>query len=270
MQVIRPVEWISETKFVVDGLEFAGDLVSYTEMTTPDRVVILKETRLLRQYLDFLAPHRVDNLLELGIWQGGSPLFYGLATDVGKVVALDRLNPSPTPNPTGQDRNMALAHRNPAINQIIEKYRLGEKIRLNFGVSQDDRAVITAILDREFPGQHLDLVIDDASHQYELSRRSFEILFPRLREGGLYIIEDWHWAHIDSPRYQNGEAFGGQPAPTNLIFELLIAYGGHPDLFWNIVVRDWFVAIQRGSKQLAQDFQLDDLLRMRGKRLSLI
>ena len=257
MQLIRPVEWISETKFVAAGLEFAGDLASYAEVTTPDRVVILKEARLLRQYLDFLAPHRINNMLELGIWQGGSPLFYGLATDVGKVVALDHLNPNPALNPADQ-----------AIDQIIEKYRLGEKIQLNFGVSQDDRAAVTAILDREFPGQDLDLVIDDASHRYDLSRRSFEITFPRLREGGLYIIEDWQWAHIDSPQYPNREEFSGQPALTNLIFELLVAYGSHPDLFWNIVVRDWFVAIQRGSKPLAADFRLDDLLRMRGRRLS--
>ena len=270
MQLIRPVEWISETKFVVDGLEFAGDLASYKEMTTPDRVVILKEARLLRQYLDFLGPHRIDNLLELGIWQGGSPLFYGLATDIGKVVALDWLSPSPAPDPEGQDRSPSLGHKNPAIDQIIEKYRLGDRVQLNFGVSQDDRAAVTAILDREFPGQQIDVVIDDASHQHDLSRRSFEITFPRLREGGLYIIEDWQWAHLDSAAYQNGEVFGGQPALSNLIFELLIAYGSHPGLFWNIVVRDWFVAVQRGSLPLAADFRLDDLLRMRGKRLSLI
>ncbi len=40
---------------------------------------------------------------------------------------------------------------------------------------------------------HLDLVIDDASHMYEQTKRSFEILFPLLRPGGLYIIEDWSW-----------------------------------------------------------------------------
>jgi len=35
-------------------------------------------------------------------------------------------------------------------------------------------------------------------------------------------------------------------------------------------VRDWFVALQKGSKQLPDDFRLDDVLRMRGKSLSLI
>jgi hypothetical protein len=36
------------------------------------------------------------------------------------------------------------------------------------------------------------------------------------------------------------------------------------------VVRDWFVAIQKGSRQLAPGFRLDDLMRMRGATLTLI
>jgi hypothetical protein len=72
------------------------------------------------------------------------------------------------------------------------------------------------------------------------------------------------------PEYQSGAKFGDQPALTNFIFELLIAYGSHPDLFWNIVVRDWFVAVQKGSKPLGDGFPARRLLRMRGKSLSLI
>jgi cephalosporin hydroxylase len=270
MQLIKPVEWVSETKFVVDGLEFGGDLKSFRERTTPERVVILKDSRLLRQYLDFLAPHRVDNLFEIGIWQGGSPLFYGLATDARKVVALDIVNNGPLPEAARDDQALAMAYKNPAIEQIVRRHGICDKVKLNFGVSQDDRAKVTEIMDREFGDEKIDLVIDDASHQYGFSRSTFEIVFPRLREGGFYIVEDWQWAHIDSPVYQNGEAFGGEPALSNFIFELLIAYGGHPDLFWNIVVRDWFVAVQKGSRQLGDDFRLDDLLRMRGKHLALI
>jgi cephalosporin hydroxylase len=268
MQLIKPVDWASETSFVVDGLEFHGDLKSYTERTSPTRVVILKDSRLLQQYLDFLAPHRIDNLFELGIWQGGSPLFYGLATDAKRVIALDILNKDQPPDTL--DSAQLMAYRNPAIDEIIFSHNLSEKVKLHFGTSQADPAAVKQILDSDFGGEQLDLVIDDASHYYDLSRKSFEIIFPRLREGGLYIIEDWQWAHMNDARYQSGEVFGGQPALSNFIFELLIAYGSHPDLFWNIVVRDWFVALQKGSKQLSEDFKLDDVLRMRGKSLSLI
>jgi SAM-dependent methyltransferase len=191
-------------------------------------------------------------LFELGIWQGGSPLFYSMATDAKKVVALD------------------LAPRTPALDEIIARRRLGDKLKLHFEVSQDNHWAVQQIMDTEFGGEKLDLVIDDASHLYWPSRTSFEIIFPRLREGGIYVIEDWQWAHIDDPQYQNGTTFGDQPALTNLIFELLMAYGSSPDLFWNVVVRDWFVALQKGSRPLPADFKLADVIRSRGKSLTLI
>ena len=252
MQLTKPVDWISETKFVVDGLEFVGDLQSYAERTTRDRVVILKYSSLMKQYMDFLAGHQINNLFELGIWQGGSPLFYAMATDAKKVVALD------------------LAPKNPALDEIVAQHGLGDKLKMHFEISQDNHWAVQQLMDAEFGDEKLDLVIDDASHLYWPSRTSFEIIFPRLREGGLYIIEDWQWAHIDDPQYQNGTTFGDQPALTNFIFELLMAYGSHPDLFWNIVVRDWFVAVQKGSKPLPPDFTLQSVIRARGKSLTLI
>jgi hypothetical protein len=252
MRLTAAVEWISETNFIVDGLEFYGDLQTYAARTTADRVVILKYAKLLREYLDYFAPHSIKNLLELGIWQGGSPLFYGMATDAAKVVALD------------------FAPDNPILRDIISRRGLAEKLKLYFGVSQDDRAAVRGLIDAQFGDEKLDLVIDDASHMYGPSRTAFEIIFPRLREGGFYVIEDWQWAHIDDPQYQCGKVFGGQPALTNFIFELLMAYGSHANLFSNIVVRSWFVAVQKGSKSLPDDFRLDDLIRLRGKRLELI
>lgn len=268
MQLVRPVDWISETKFVVGGLSFGSDLGSYQELTTPDNVVILKEARLLKQYLDFFAPHEVRNILEFGVWQGGSPLFYGMATDALKIVAVDHLNPGPAPAEAARDPGVARGYKNPALDDILKRHGMSERVKLHFGVSQDDPAAVTAVMDKEFGDEAIDLIIDDASHYYAHSRKSFEIAFPRLREGGLYIIEDWQWAH--SPAYQNAGPFVGKPALSNFIFELLIAYGSHPDLFWNIIVRDWFVAVTKGSLPLGPDFRLDDLLRMRGATLSLI
>ncbi|MBV9555250.1 MAG: class I SAM-dependent methyltransferase [Alphaproteobacteria bacterium] len=268
MRLTKPVDWVSETKFVVDGLEFRSDLDSYTEQTTPTSVVILKESRLLREYLDFLAAHDIANVFEFGVWQGGSPLFYALATDARKIVAIDHLHKGPRPPEADHDDVLARAYKNPALDEIIEQRGIADRVKLHFSVSQDDRKAVSGIIDHEFGDAALDLVIDDASHYYAHSRTSFETAFPRLREGGLYIIEDWQWAH--SPHYQSGGTFEGRPALTNLVFELLVAYGSHPDLFWNMVVRDWFVAVQKGSKPLAGDFKLDDLLRMRGKQLTLI
>ena len=41
----------------------------------------------------------------------------------------------------------------------------------------------------------IDLVVDDASHLYEQTKATFAMLFPLVRPGGNYVIEDWSWAH---------------------------------------------------------------------------
>jgi hypothetical protein len=60
------------------------------------------------------------------------------------------------------------------------------------GTDQTDATKLHSIVREDLEG-HLDLVIDDASHLYAQTKRSFELLFPLLRTGGLYIIEDWSW-----------------------------------------------------------------------------
>jgi hypothetical protein len=36
-----------------------------------------------------------------------------------------------------------------------------------------------------------DLIVDDASHDGQLTARSFELLWPQVTRGGYYVIEDW-------------------------------------------------------------------------------
>jgi len=53
--------------------------------------------------------------------------------------------------------------------------------------SQDDAELLNRIAD-EHPA--LEIVVDDASHMNPLTFASFDVLFPRLPSGGLYVIED--------------------------------------------------------------------------------
>lgn len=39
-------------------------------------------------------------------------------------------------------------------------------------------------------GQRFDIIIDDASHWESQQLKSFELLVPRLRPGGIYVVED--------------------------------------------------------------------------------
>jgi len=74
---------------------------------------------------------------------------------------------------------------------------------VHFGTSQCDGDKLSQIVLGELADE-LDLVVDDASHTYEETRASFEFLFPLLSPGGIYVIEDWSWAH--HPDYQSPDA----------------------------------------------------------------
>lgn len=50
-----------------------------------------------------------------------------------------------------------------------------------------------------FADESLDLIIDDASHIPEQQHSSFHWLWPKLRRGGLYIIEDVHLIEYVEP-----------------------------------------------------------------------
>ena len=59
---------------------------------------------------------------------------------------------------------------------------------------------------------------------YALTKKSFEALFPLLRPGGLYIIEDWAWGHWQA--FQALDHPWSYEVPlTKLIFEIVAAIG---------------------------------------------
>jgi hypothetical protein len=129
----------------------------------------------VEEYLDVLDGFPDANVVELGIAQGGSVALMALVSAPRKLVALE----------LDEDRVEAL-------DELIGRLGLTERVRPIYGVDQGDRDRLREIVDAEFAGEPLDLVIDDASHRLEETRASFETLFPRLRPGGLYIVEDWH------------------------------------------------------------------------------
>jgi hypothetical protein len=94
---------------------------------------------------------------------------------------------------------------------------------VHFSISQSDREILEQIV-RDELADELDLVVDDASHTYEGTKASFKFLFPLLRPGGIYVIEDWSWAH--GPRCQAPDApFAERHALSNLLFEQIMLMG---------------------------------------------
>jgi SAM-dependent methyltransferase len=58
----------------------------------------------------------------------------------------------------------------------------------------------------------LDIVIDDASHHGAWSWQSYSILFPHLKPGGFYVVEDWATGYWDD--WPDGSRF--QQFPPDL------------------------------------------------------
>lgn len=58
--------------------------------------------------------------------------------------------------------------------------------------SQDDPAFLRRVVE-DMGG--IDVVLDDGSHVAKHQRASFDVLFPLLHDGGLYLVEDTHTAY---------------------------------------------------------------------------
>ena len=60
--------------------------------------------------------------------------------------------------------------------------------------SQSDPTFIKTLADEFGP---FDLIVDDASHLSSLTIKSWELLYPHLKSGGLYVVEDTHMSYHD-------------------------------------------------------------------------
>ena len=102
-------------------------------------------------------------------------------------------------------------------------------------------------------------MIDDCSHMYALTKASFEALFPLLRPGAMYVIEDWAWSHW--PEFQSAShEWAGEPPLTRLVFDLVEAAGTSRDLIASITIYQGFVAVERGlgTSHDSHGIHLDD------------
>lgn len=195
------MRWTAPDRFEIDGARFLIDATVGGDgaKTNADEFVIVKYPSFLERYVN-LRHSGCHNVLELGVFEGGSVVFLDKILKPNKLSAVDLMD---IPRPFLDD------YVSKASNQI----------RVHCPVSQADEVAITRIIDDDFGGE-LDLVIDDASHYYEETRNSFLTVFPRLRPGGLYIIEDWGWSY-HQPFQGDAAPWQDKKALVNFVFELL-------------------------------------------------
>jgi predicted O-methyltransferase YrrM len=172
------LEWTGETHLVVDGTTFLVDPQGAGRGETGDGLVLFKPHWMVERYAALRDQVDATNIFELGIFAGGSTALLALLFRPLRLVAIE-FNPQPVPK----------------LDAFIKERGMSEAVRPYFGVDQADRPRMEEILAREFGAEPLDLVIDDASHLLDETTASFNLLFPRLRPGGLFVIEDWSWQH---------------------------------------------------------------------------
>src|SRR6185436_21011315 len=98
------------------------------------------------------------------------------------------------------------------LDRFIAERGLGDRLQAHYRTDQSDRPALARIMADAFGDEPLDLVIDDASHSLAPTRDSFEALFPLVRPGGRFLIEDWHWELTFSSGLLDG---ADQSAGTN-------------------------------------------------------
>jgi predicted O-methyltransferase YrrM len=226
-----------------------------------ERLQIEKPRALVERYISLLEEQHPRRIVELGIRRGGSTALINELCHPDTLVAIEL-----TPEPVD------------ALTRYIEAHDDAGAIRPHYGVDQGDRAVLSRVLDQDLQGADLDLVIDDASHLYAESRASFEMLYPRLRPGGLYVLEDWWWQHLvadllasstlsDSATAAFAERLealgGGKPEPpmSQLVLELVVLCASSALMVAEIQINRHWAMLRRGDQPLDhRGFSLDALV----------
>jgi predicted O-methyltransferase YrrM len=226
--VLDRARWDGST-LELNGVEFEARMHEYAEWDRDhDRFLLLKPRPLIELYEQFWrgrpTPRRV---MELGAWEGGSAAFWFEAFEPDKHVAVDLITR------TDSER----------FKSYVASRGVADRLKTYWGVDQADRRRLREIVDSEFDGP-IDLVIDDASHLYEPTKVSFEELFPRLRPGGLYVIEDWQWSYTD---FEPPASWANKPPVSRLVLELLETVGRAPRPVASMTVLHNFAAVERAA-----------------------
>jgi hypothetical protein len=252
--MVAELRWLGQDVLEIEDVRFlvTEDPQRMYEYQSSEReFVLLKDRSIIEALLGATADMSIRRILEFGIFKGGSVVLNQKLFRPEKLVAVD-LGKGPEAE---------------ALDRYIAGAGLGDVLRTQYGLDQGDRATVTALLEREFPARDIDLVIDDASHLYGVTKASFNAAIPYVRPGGLYIIEDWSWAQSSHEAFQKPDGiWHDELALTNLVFEMVLLCGSRPDIVADVRVNHNSCYIRRGPAQhLPPDFDISTSYLTRGR-----
>ena len=252
--LLEKIEWRSKHEFQIDGTNFFAsvDPADYhVRKSTEESLLIVKNREMIESELQLSGLLNCKNIVDIGVWQGGSVALLDCLFCPDKLVAIEY-------------SKIEL----PSLDSYIKKKNRSSHISLNKGVNQADQDTVKSIIDREFGANAIDLAIDDASHQYEETKASFDIIFPRLRENGLFIIEDWQWSTM--PVHYESEYFRGRNGLLNLIMQCTTLCACRPDIISQVLIFPHAAVITRGSAVLSDNFDIGSLALNKGEPVPLV
>jgi predicted O-methyltransferase YrrM len=254
--------WIGDGHLRVDGTDFLLPGATGTPGAA-DTFPLFKRRELVERYIALADEFAGGRIFEAGIYRGGSVAFLTSVFRPEALIAID-----------------IETERNEGLDGWLAARGIADRVRLHHGVDQGDGVRLASLIDGELGDRPLDLVIDDASHLLTPSSTTFDVLFPRLRPGGLYVVEDWSadliWQQAFAAKPELEELFTqrsetlaeqpieGEPAEGQLwrlVLRLVVASATHEDVVSGVEVIRGFAAVRRGPTELdASTFRLDELV----------
>jgi predicted O-methyltransferase YrrM len=243
---------------VVEGTTF--ELRPWHRAPTNSDWVCLRKCRdFTNRYLAVADEFRGCRMVEIGVDQGGSTAFFWKLLQPEKLIAIE-LSSEPVET----------------VTNFLSAHDPENRVDIHWGIDQSDRTTVPDILDQAFGDRPLDFVVDDASHLLVPSTATFEMLFPRLRPGGLFMLEDWSCDHLIERGLDNAIAKevdgrfaaqvedsiarnGYQPSTpmSVLICQLVVSAGRNPDWISDIRVTDGMCEVRRGPANIPHNTPLE-------------
>jgi len=258
VNTVRVLEWLDEMNFKAGGHAFR-----FYNFFSPERPAqihpvgvpvynIAKPRWRLDAYVTLLEKLRPKQIVELGVFQGGSAVLLDVLCQPDKLVTIEY-----KPDPVAP------------LEEYIETNSRDSAVKTFYGTDQSDREKVIGIIDEEFGVTPIDFVIDDASHMLYETRESFSMIFPRMRSGGVYVIEDWTWAHQNITNTAAPEGMHPDKSPLSILaIELLMIVASTEGIIADVRFDKNSMFVKRGEAPWSSDYlDLSGLYHARAGRM---
>lgn len=228
---MHSIDWNEEEAFAIGEQRYRLVNIAEDHSKASDEHLIFKDRSMVARYESLVRNLRPQFVFELGIYKGGSSIFFHQLSQAKKMVAIE----------ISENRIESLDRYSASLGN--------DSFKAFHGVNQTDRHKIHRIMEEEFDNSSLDLIIDDASHFLEETTESFNLLFPRLRKNGVYVIEDWYWGERD---LADLDQFSGKEPLSKLILEIVMACSSCAGMVGKIEINRNSVFVWRGQADIEE------------------